>query len=736
MMAKKARWTAVCCAIGSIALVACAPEELSFSPDDEQANDEEAGSLERDLGRHRDDDFQCRSIPNAPTYADWPRIQSRIRRDDDQERFIARLVDAMTLEQKVGQMTQLELLALRDSATGVYDFGPITELSLGSILTGGSSWPNADKHASLDDWLELADAVWEASPVVRVRGRHGRMENIRIPTFWGIDAVHGAHAAFGSTVFPHNIGIGATRDTCLAREMGDSTTKAVRAMGLDMTFGPCLATVQDDRWGRTYEGFSEEPSVVRALGKAMNEGVLFGDDSDRHGRRVTSFPGIFTNAKHYIADGGSTRGIDQGIVPVDESELINTHGQGYFGAFEAGAPVVMVGFFGWQDRGENIADEYLINQVLKNKIGFDGMVLSDWNAISFVPGCANDHCPQAVNAGVDMFMVPFDYRAFVTNTVADVREGRISMSRINDAVTRILRTKLRGGLFDLPKPSRRHLAGDQDAITDRPLARRAVRESLVLLKNNDRVLPLRRDQKILVVGKSADSIMNQTGGWTLTWQGGPAPFAPNDVNLNSDFPAGQSILAGIQETVGAGNVTFSADGSGVDVTDFDAVIAVVGEFPYSEFFGDVATADGNWRDPNNLAKRTLEHGIRYPEDRAVIEAVSGQGVPVVTVLMSGRVLFMNKEINLSDAFVAAWLPGTEGKGVADVLFRDRRGRVNFDFTGKLPYSWPRSACQTTVNVGDADYNPQFAFGYGLTYRSSTQVGQLDDTAGPAEGCSN
>jgi beta-glucosidase len=372
--------------------------------------------------------------------------------------------------------------------------------------------------------------------------------------------------------------------------------------------------------------------------------------------------------------------------------------------------------------------------VLKQKIGFDGMVLSDWNAISFVPGCTVDHCPAAVNAGVDMFMVPFDFRAFVENTVADVQAGTIPMSRIDDAVTRILRAKLRGGLFEMPQPSERELAGDEEAITNRPLARQAVRESLVLLKNNDGVLPLRRNKKILVVGKSADSIQNTTGGWSLTWQGGPAPFAPNDVNLNSDFPAGQSILSGIQEKVGEDNVTFSVDASGVDVTDYDAVIAVIGEFPYSEFFGDVATADGNWRDPDNLAKRTLEHGVRYPEDRAVLQAVSGQGVPVVTVLVSGRVLYTSTEINLSDAFVAAWLPGTEGGGVADVLFRKRSGKVNHDFEGRLPYSWPRSACQTAVNVGDADYDPLFAFGYGLDYHDDDNLDLLDETPGPSEGC--
>jgi beta-glucosidase len=348
-------------------------------------------------------------------------------------------------------------------------------------------------------------------------------------------------------------------------------------------------------------------------------------------------------------------------------------------------------------------------------------------------GCTDDHCPQAVNAGIDLFMVPHAWREFIANTIADVRAGDIPMARIDDAVTRILRVKLRAGLFDLPRPSERRLAGDPDNVVDRALARQAVRESLVLLKNDGNVLPLRRDRRVLVVGKSADSIQNQTGGWTLTWQGGPWTFGPNDANPNSDFPNGQSILGGIQDKIGAANVTFSADGSGVDVGDYDVVIAVIGETPYAEVFGDVATEVGNGGS-TDTALRTLEHGVRYPEDRAVLDAVSGRGVPVVTVLLSGRVLYTNAEINRSDAFVAAWLPGTEGGGVADVLFRTRGGRIDHDVRGRLSFSWPRSACQTTVNVGDRDYDPQFRYGYGLDYGSRRRLGVLDETPGPAEGC--
>jgi len=668
----------------------------------------------------------CSRIAPAPHYADWPRIHSRIRTTAADEAWIRSVVAAMSLEQKVGQMTQGEIGSLWDATTASYQVADLTRLAVGSILNGGGSWPESNKHAAVGDWIALADAIWDASPVVVVPGRHGATR-VKIPTFWGIDAVHGNSNVFGATLYPHNIGLGATRDTCLMRDIGAATQRAVRATGQDWTFGPCLAVVRDDRWGRSYESWSEDPSIVRAYASAMTEGLMSINDGG------TAFRGIISTAKHYIADGGSTQGIDQGNVLASEAELMNLHAQGYFGALASGAQTVMVGFFSWQDQGKDAGNQHLVNEILKQKIGFDGLVVSDWNAIGQVTGCTNDHCPQAVNAGIDLFMVPQDWRTFIPNTVADVRAGAIPMSRIDDAVTRILRVKLRAGLFEEPRPSARKLANDPANLVDRSLARRAVRESLVLLKNNNAVLPLRTDRRILVVGKNADSLQNQTGGWSLTWQGGPWTFGPNDSNVNADFPNGETILAGIRDKVGAANVTYSIDAAGVNVNDFDAVIAIIGETPYSENFGDVATALGN-RDSTDTSLRTLELGVRKPEDRTVLRAVTGHGVPVVTVLVSGRALFVNTELNLSDAFVAAWLPGTEGGGVADVLFRARNGSIAHDFRGKLPVSWPRSACQTSVNVGDAVYDPQFAFGYGLSYRSRAHVGTLDATAGPQAGC--
>jgi beta-glucosidase len=706
----------------SVTIAGCAAPEAAVPPGAED-NAELASAPVPDTALR---DNACTNIAPAPHYNDWPQIRSGIRSDARDEAWIQDVVRAMSLEQKVGQMTQAEIGSLWDAASASYQLADLTQLAVGSVLNGGGSWPEANKHAAAGDWLHLADAIWDASPVVTVPGRRHATQ-VKIPAFWGIDAVHGNSNVFGATLFPHNVGLGATRDTCLMHDIGEATQRAVRATGQDWTFGPCLAVVRDDRWGRSYESWSEDPSVVRAFAGAMTDGLMSVD----HGGR--SFRGIISTAKHYIADGGSTQGIDQGNVLASEAELMNVHAQGYYGAIASGVQTVMVGFFSWQDQGKDAGNAHLVNEILKQKLGFDGLVVSDWNAIGQVIGCTNDHCPQAINAGIDLFMVPQDWRTFIPNTVADVRAGIIPMSRIDDAVTRILRVKRRAGLFELPRPSERAFAHDPKNLVDHALARRAVRESLVLLKNDGAVLPLRADRKILVVGKSADSIQNQTGGWSLTWQGGPWLFGPTDANLNSDFPSGQSILAGIRDKVGASRVTYSIDAAGVNVRDYDAVIAIIGETPYSENFGDVATALGN-RNSDDTSLRTLELGVRLPEDRAVLRAVSGQGVPVVTVLVSGRALYANAELNLSDAFVAAWLPGTEGGGVADVLFRSHNGSVASDFTGKLPVSWPRSACQTSLNVGDPAYDPQFAFGYGLSYRSHTHVGALAETAGPLAGC--
>jgi beta-glucosidase len=632
------------------------------------------------------------AAPSAKPLADWPHITSAVKQDAAMEARIKQIVAGMTLAQKVGQMTQPEIKFSTPE--------DIRKYYIGSVLNGGGSWPNGNKHASAADWVKLADSYYDASMSTDMK--------VQVPVIWGIDAMHGNSNMYGATLFPHNIGLGAARDARLVGEMAKSVAKAVRATGIDWVFAPTLAVVRDDRWGRTYESFSEDPAIVKEYSGVYVKGLQgnLKDDST-----------VVATAKHFVGDGGTAEGKDRGVNQSSMSEMINIHAQGYYPALQAGVQTVMASFNSWNDvkggvnHGKMHGSKELLTDALKTKMGFDGLVVSDWNAIAEVDGCTNDSCAASINAGVDMVMVPEHWKTFIANTISQVEKGEIPMSRIDDAVTRILRVKLRAGLFDGRKPSQNAYAGKQEALQNRALARQAVRESLVLLKNNGGVLPLARGKKILVVGKSADSMANQSGGWSLTWQGTD--------NKNSDYPVSDTILAGIQDAAGKDNVTFSENATGVDVSKFDAVIAVIGETPYAEGDGDIGPSG------------TLRLSGRHPEDLAVLKAVSGKGKPVVTVLVTGRPLYTNDLLNLSDSFVSAWLPGTEGKGVSDVLFRQANGKVNADFRGKLSFSWPKSACQSPLNVGDAAYDPLFKYGYGLNYKSKVTVPALD--AGYPEG---
>ena len=626
----------------------------------------------------------------AAPLKDWPHIKSAIAKDDALEKRVQEIVSKMTLEQKIGQMTQPEIKTTTPDDVKRY--------YLGSVLNGGGSWPKGNKHASAKDWLDLAEAYHQASMSTDMA--------VKVPVIWGIDAIHGNSNIYGATLFPHNIGLGAARDPKLAEEIGAATGKAVRATGIAWIFGPTIAVVRDDRWGRTYESFSENPEVVESYAGPYVRGLQGSFKNDAN---------VVASIKHFMGDGGTDQGKDRGVNKSTAGQMMNIHARGYYTGLAAGAQTVMASFNSWDDvsagvnYGKMHGSRVLLTDVLKTKMGFDGFVISDWNAIAEVPGCRNDSCPQSINAGVDMIMVPDDWKAFIANTIAQVKSGEIPMARIDDAVTRILRVKLRAGLFG-KSPAQNAYAGKDDALQARELARRAVRESLVLLKNEGPALPLAHGKKILVVGKAADNIANQTGGWSLTWQGTD--------NTNADFPNADSILAGIRAAAGAENVQFSADARDVDVSKFDAVIAVIGERPYAEGDGDIGPSG------------TLRHSSRYPEDLSVLEAVAGKGKPVVTVFVSGRPLYANDLLNLSDTFIAAWLPGTEGKGVSDLLVA---GKQKYDFRGKLSFSWPKSACQTPLNVGDADYSPLFAYGYGLKNGQRSKLGKLD-TSYAAGGC--
>ena len=625
---------------------------------------------------------------SMPThYTDWPRIEAPAAKDAALEARVRDIVARMSLAQKIGQMTQAEIKSITPDQ--------VRQFYIGSVLNGGGSWPGGDKHAGIADWLGLADRYYDASMSVDAP--------VKIPVIWGTDAVHGDSNVFGATLFPHNIGLGAAHDPGLVHAIGMATARAVRATGVDWAFAPTLAVAQNVRWGRSYESFSDDGALVHDYARAYVAGLQgdFGDAS------------VLATAKHFIGDGATAGGVDQGVARVDKRHMINVHGAGYYGALQAGVLSVMASYNSWDDAADGVdygkmtGAHALLTGALKAKMGFPGLVVSDWNAIGQLPGCSNASCPQAINAGIDMVMVPDDWRAFIANTTRQVQDGEIPMARVDDAVSRIVRVKLRMGAFG-KRPSQRAGAGDASRLQDRPLARRAVRESLVLLKNNRDVLPLRRGSRVLVVGKSADSIADQVGGWSLTWQG-----TGND---NADFPNATSVLAGIREVDGAAQVAWSADARGVDPATFDAVIAVIGETPYAETTGDIAPA------------ATLRHTDRYPGDLEVLKAAAATGKPVITVFLSGRPLFVNDLLNLSNAFVAAWLPGSEGAGIADLLFAGGTGKPAFNFTGTLAMPWPGVPCPYAGTDGQTS-SWLFARGYGLRYPSRSAVPALPTHAG-------
>ncbi|WP_437967237.1 glycoside hydrolase family 3 protein [Sorangium sp. So ce260] len=641
------------------------------------------------------------SVGLLPCDEGWPEVESAIAQDPEIEAAVAELLGRMTVAEKVGQMVQAEIGSITPAEVKQYN--------IGSVLNGGGSFPGGSKSATAADWVALADSFYKAS-VDTSGGRAG------IPIIWGIDAVHGNNNVRGATLFPHNIGLGAANEPALLERIGAATAKEVVATGLDWTFAPTLATVRDDRWGRTYEGYSEDPEIVNAYAGRVVQGIQGAANSpDLFGAAR-----VIATAKHFLGDGGTDNGDDQGNNLSSDTELCEIHAQGYMSAIPAGAQTVMASYN--SIRGKKMHGHGdLLTGVLKDKFHFDGFVIGDWNGHGQVPGCTDDSCPAAINAGVDMIMVPTAWKAFHANTLSQVNSGEIKMERVNDAVTRILRVKMRAGLLGPKKtkgaPAERMFAGEQSVLgarEHRDLAREAVRKSLVLLKNAGSVLPLDPAAKVLVAGKSADNISNQAGGWSRTWQG--------TSNTNADFPGATSIYAGIQELVsaGGGQATLSANGAAASSGGFDAAIVVIGETPYAEMKGDIQPGADPMDDVQHA--KTLEHARFHPEDLQVLQAIrtAAPELPIVTVFLSGRPLYVNKELNLSDAFVAAWLPGSEGGGVADVLFGAH------EFKGKLSFSWPASECQL-VNRNDGQ-KALFAYGFGLTTADQDTLGTLPEAS--------
>ena len=610
----------------------------------------------------------------------WPNCQSPIDLDEATNRRtdaeVAKRLSHMSTEQKIAQMIQAEISCITPEE--------VVDCPVGSILNGGGSAPNANKRAPLGDWLALADAFFDASSAAG-----------GVPLMWGTDAVHGHSNLFGATVFPHNIGLGAARNPDLIEAIGEATAAQILASGIDWTFAPTLAVVRDDRWGRSYEGYSETSEITCDYASRLIRG-LQGNSSQ--GALGAPFK-VLATAKHFIGEGGTDQGVDQGSIVCSESELRDIHGRAHMAAISAGAQVVMAAFNDWN--GDKLhGHKHLLTHVLKERMGFMGFVISDWNGFQLVCDDFGEACVKSVHAGVDMLMAPESWRRVYECLLFAVEQGNLGIDRVDDAVTRILRVKARIGLFDKPRPSLREGAGRTDNLASprhREIARQAVRESLVLLKNEAALLPLKRDINLLVAGDGAHNIGKQCGGWTLTWQG--------SFNENEDFPNANSIFEGIAECVmkSGGSVTLSKQ------ADFDqrpdAAIVVFGEDPYAEGQGDI---------------QHLSFSARHPEPLAIMRKLRSQGIPVISIFLSGRPLWINPELNASDAFVAAWLPGSEGKGVADLLFRDAHNEIAHDFTGRLSFSWPADPLQSPLNLGDENYAPLFPFGYGLSLFDVTE----------------
>ncbi|MBC7989302.1 MAG: exo 1,3/1,4-beta-D-glucan glucohydrolase [Luteimonas sp.] len=616
----------------------------------------------------------------------WPKSASPDFKDAETEAFVGELLAKMSLEEKVGQMIQGDTSSVRPEDLRKYP--------LGSILSGGNSPPlGAPDRSPVGPWIDTARAY----RAVSLEQREG---HVPIPVLFGIDAVHGNNNVIGAVIYPHNIALGAANDPALMRRIGVATAAETAAAGFDWAFGPTLAVPQNDGWGRAYEGYSEDPNLVRRYAGEMVRGL--------QGEPGTPLPlqhgHVAASPKHFLGDGGTQGGIDQGDNTASEADLIRIHAAGYPAAIEAGTMTVMASFSSWQGAKLH-GNRSLLTEVLKGRLGFEGFVVGDWNGHGQIPGCSNESCAATFNAGLDMAMAPDSWKGLYENLLAQARSGEVPMTRIDDAVRRILRVKYRLGLFDPARPWE-GMAGVIGSDEHRALAREAVRKSLVLLKNNGGVLPLAASAKVLVAGSGADDISQQSGGWTLSWQG--------IGNQRSDFPNAQTIFEGLRDAfaAGGGRAELSVDGAFKQRPD--VAIVVYGETPYAEFMGDV---------------QTLEYQPGDKRDLALLKKLKAQGIPVVSVFLSGRPMWVNPELNASDAFVAAWLPGTEGGGVGDVLVAGADGKPRHDFGGRLSFSWPRTAAQLQLNKGDADYDPLFPLGYGLTYAQPATVPMLPEISG-------
>lgn len=607
----------------------------------------------------------------SPTFADDVRVEQQV------QQWLKRL----TLPEKVGQLIQADLGSVTPEQ--------VRQFHLGSILNSGETGPGGDSRAPPKQWLELADKFWSAS-TDRLTGRAG------VPVLWGTDAVHGHNNVLGATIFPHNIGLGAANDPALVESIGRATAKEMRITGQDWTFAPTVAIARNDRWGRTYEAYAEQPALVARLSGAMVTGL----QGEIGSRTFLQSPHVIATAKHFIGDGGTVDGKDQGDNRMTETELRDLQLAGYVSALDAGVQVVMASFNTWHGRRLH-GHQSLLTDVLRDRLNFDGIVIGDWNGHAMLPGCRPGDCLAAISAGLDLYMVPEAWQQLLRSLIRDARSGALPADRLNQAVARVLRVKVRAGLFDAGPPSSRQYAGQWALLggtEHRALARRAVRQSLVLLKNDlvkgQAALPVKPGTTVIITGSAADHLPSQMGGWSMNWQGADTS--------NHDFPNAKTMLAGLRDAieVAGGTVLYLAEMTN-DLPAADLAIVIYGEQPYAEFKGDRADVDFEPEKPLKQLKQ-----------------LRSAGIATVSVFLSGRPLWVDPELAASDAFVAAWLPGTAGEGVADLLVANTEGQARGDFTGRLSFSWPASPADATVNVGQDEHLARFPFGFGLDYRGT------------------
>lgn len=616
----------------------------------------------------------------------------------------------MSLEQKIGQMIQTERMSVSPAE--------VKEFHLGSVLSGGGSCPGANTPA---DWVAMNDAYWSASV-------EADADHLPIPIIYGVDAIHGHNNVLGATIFPHNIGLGCARDPDLIKRIAQVTAREILATGVEWTFAPTLAVARNAQWGRMYESYSEDAEIVKSYASPFVEG-LQGD----LGRDA-----VIACVKHWVGDGGTTYGIDQGDTRLGEDDLRRVHMAPYLPAIAAGTLTVMASFNSWN--GDKLhGHKYLLTDILKNELGFNGFIISDWDGCDYLDTDFYTTVALGVNAGIDMFMVSEKWKAFGESLKHHVEMGTVPMERINDAVRRILYVKIKYGIFEKPRPAERFWSNHASfgSKAHREVAREAVRKSLVLLKNDGDILPLRKGSRIIVAGKNANDCGHQCGGFTVAWQGLSDQKNGSDENLDSTLTSVYGSNAGVQKGKIEGGTSIwdgiralaphaelNPKGNKADPSKHDVGIVVIGETPYAEGMGDIRKGDDTIVEMGSQIKglmkvlhpygATLVLNELHPEDLKAIKNITDKGIPAIVMLISGRPLLIEKELHASSAFVAAWLPGSEGAGIADVLFGD------YDFHGTLSFSWQKHA-DAQLHKDDHPYEPLFPFGYGLKYEPKTHT---------------